>query len=494
VIQPYGHVKAPGGQLLRLQAGHSLHPMADSDSVAELTQYVLITQCLQNDFFFNLDCALCLPEAAAARLLLDANDEYGFQVVGHRRELSDRSRRSSPLAQFLDAVVGSRISGAETRHLHLINIRDWHVPGEHYDRERSQYGAHCEEGTWGAQYLEGFEDYLDPARTSAPHGRASRTEKWSDRLTVHHVYSDTLFDFQYANAQTPHIRQDAPLTAILDAIVSSGGTPRVAVIGVLTDIKIQLLLVGLRSRYNFRQLVVSDPLTASRSLERHLTALDYAQSVLWVEVMDSLAELARFLGARPSRDELTGRGATVEFARYSSYVDDKQGILSYEDARLRDYRRQTTERLRRTHRTVTAATRFLVGWGMTFMTIALVMSVLAVLFPARVTWQVPAIAGGVGFIPLVAVLFFRPLRILQNSTNSDTIFRMVLESRSLKVALARYHLTATESLRERDNAHDQLAFLDQELNLLQRIDQDDFNAIRQLGVAPPTRNARPSSP
>jgi hypothetical protein len=69
---------------------------------------------------------------------------------------------------------------------------------------------------------------------------------------------------------------------------------------------------------------------------------------------------------------------------------------------------------------------------------------------------------------------------------------MVLESRSLKVALARYHLTAAESLRERDNARDQLAVLDQELQLLQRIDEADFNTIRQLGVLPPPRTKPPA--
>jgi nicotinamidase-related amidase len=454
------------------------------------TQYLLITQCLQNDFFLNEDCQLSLPEAAAARLLLDADDEEGFKVIGHRRQLSERSRRSSPLSQFLDAVVGSRIEGKESNHLNLINIRDWHEAGEHYDLERTQYGCHCEAGTWGAAYLEGFEEFLDPGNTSADSTRAPRSEKWSERLTVHHVYSDTLFDFQYTNAENPRIREDAKLTKILDEIVSSGGTPRVAVIGVLTDIKVQLLLIGLRSRYNFQQLVVSDPLTASRSVERHLTALDYAKRVLWVEVLDSLPELARFLGARPSKDALVGRGATVEFAKYSSYVQDKHGILSYEDARLRDYRRQTADRLRRTQRTVARATTFLVTWGITFLSIALVMSVLAAIFPDRLDWQVPAIVGGVGFVPLITVLFVRPLRMLQNSLSSDTIFRMVLESRSLKVALARYHLTAAESLRERDNSKDQLAALDQQLELLHRIDEADFKAIRQLGVAPPPPAAK----
>ncbi len=442
----------------------------------DATQYVLITQCLQNDLFFNLDCELCLPEAAAVRLLVDADDESGFATSGHRRVLSERSRERSPLSQFLDAVVGTRIRGQESRHLHLINIRDWHSPGEHYDRERSQYGAHCEGDTWGAQYIDGFTQYLDPAGTSpGPGGRS--THSWRDRLTVHHVYSDTLFDFQYADADDPDIRKESPLTHILDEIIRLG-TPRVAVIGVLTDIKVQLLLVALRSRYNFGQLVVSDPLTASRTLERHLTALDFAQRVLWVEVVDSLAELARFLGVRPSTDDLVGRGSAVEFARYSSYVSDKQGILSYEDARLRDYRRQTTKRLRRTERTITAATRFLVGWGMAFMTIALVMSVVAVLVPERLDWQAPAVAGGVGFLPLITVLFFRPLRMLQAAHNTETVFRMVLETRSLKVALARYHITTAESLRERDTAGEQLSFLDRELEILQRVDDADFATIR----------------
>ncbi|MDW6061513.1 hypothetical protein SAZ11_30175 [Streptomyces sp. FXJ1.4098] len=76
----------------------------------------------------------------------------------------------------------------------------------------------------------------------------------------------------------------------------------------LTDIKIQLLLTGIRSRYDVRQLVVSDALTASRTLERHLTALDFCQRVLRTEVMTGLAELARFLGSRPDDDRRLTRG------------------------------------------------------------------------------------------------------------------------------------------------------------------------------------------
>ncbi len=453
------------------------------------TQYVLITQCLQNDLFLNLDCQLCLPESASAKLLLNVEDGEGFQTVQHRRVLSDASRERSPLAQFLAAVVGGRIEGKERRPLHLINIRDWHVPGEHYDRERSQYGAHCEAGTWGAQYLEGFEQYLDPGRT-ADGGGGGRRPDWADRLHVHHVYSDTLFDFQYAHGETPQIRQDAPLTTVLDDILARTPNTRVAVIGVLTDIKILLLLVGLRSRYNLRQLIVSDSLTATRTLDRHLTALDFAQRVLWVEVADNLVELARFLGVRPGRDQLTARGSSVEFSKYSSYVADKQGILSYEDARLRDYRIQTSQRLRKTGQAVTLAARFLMWWGIAFMSVAIVLSVLAVVYPGRIAWQMPAFVGGAGLVQLVTVFFVRPVRMLQDSLGADTIFRMILESRSLKVALARYHVTTAESLGDDDKSGNQLSLLERELQVLDGIDEGDFRRIRELGVVSPTKANR----
>src|SRR5207247_7279340 len=57
----------------------------------------------------------------------------------------------------------------------------------------------------------------------------------------------------------------------------------VAVIGVYTDIKVQLLLAGLRSRYELENLAVSDTLTGSRSLERHLRELDFADKPLNAE-------------------------------------------------------------------------------------------------------------------------------------------------------------------------------------------------------------------
>jgi hypothetical protein len=37
---------------------------------SEDTRYVLVTQCLQNDFFLNRECRLSLPDEAVKTMLL----------------------------------------------------------------------------------------------------------------------------------------------------------------------------------------------------------------------------------------------------------------------------------------------------------------------------------------------------------------------------------------------------------------------------------------
>ncbi|GAA2339248.1 hypothetical protein [Streptomyces violaceusniger] len=448
------------------------------------SQYVLITQCLQNDFFLNLDCQLSLPDSAVSKLLLDSESGASLRAEGHRRVLSEAELRRSPLARFLDATVGSRMRGHGDGVLHLINIRDWHVPGETYDLERRQYGAHCEADTWGAAYVDGLDDVLAPD-LRAP---ADAENGWGGKLRVHHVRSNTLFDFQHSSGGRPDLSEPAPLTTLLDGLLGEGQqeTTHVVVIGVLTDIKVQLLLTGIRSRYDVRQLVVSDALTASRTLERHLTALDFCQRVLRTEVMTGLAELARFLGSRPDDDRRLSRGGDAEFVGYSSYIQDKQGILSYEDARMRDYRIQTAERLRRAQHTVGFASKFLLGLGTCLLAGALLLSLVGVFLPDRIGWQSPAVLGALGVGQIVTLFFARPVRSVQDALAEETRYRMILESRSLKVALARFHITTAAALRRHDDVDGQTDALARQLEILEKMDTADFEQLKQLGVDPRT--------
>ena len=111
-------------------------------------RYVLITQCLQNDFLLNDECRLSLPEPIVRAVLLG---QSGLEAKGDKgvRGLPAKPVAAGPLGRFLEQTIGRRRRGEDGRGvLHVINIRDWHIPDDNYDSERRRYGAHCEAGTW----------------------------------------------------------------------------------------------------------------------------------------------------------------------------------------------------------------------------------------------------------------------------------------------------------------------------------------------------------
>ena len=130
----------------------------------EQARYVLITECLQNDFILNPECRLSLPEPVSRLMLLGRRR---FDPVKKGRDdkgcLPGEAIACGPLGLFLDQTIGRRRRGEDGQGvLHVINIRDWHVPDENYDFERRRYGAHCEAGSWGAGYVDGLQEWLDP--------------------------------------------------------------------------------------------------------------------------------------------------------------------------------------------------------------------------------------------------------------------------------------------------------------------------------------------
>src|SRR5262249_25015417 len=143
------------------------------------SRYVLITECLQNDLFLNRECRLSLPDAVVRTMLLGKKRFDEDLGTASRRSLPSDQLEAGPLGRFLAATVGRRMSGEDGHRrrddkdeepddvLDVINIRDWHVEDDNYDAERKRYGAHCERGTWGAAYIEGLEDYLDPGGRQA---------------------------------------------------------------------------------------------------------------------------------------------------------------------------------------------------------------------------------------------------------------------------------------------------------------------------------------
>ena len=170
-------------------------------------RYVLITQCLQNDFLLNDECRLSLPEPIVRAVLLG---QSGLEAKGDKgvRGLPAKAVAAGPLGRFLEQTIGRRRRGEGGRGvLHVINIRDWHIPDDNYDSERRRYGAHCEAGTWGAGYVDGLEGWLDPAGP-LPSEEAQYFEQGSVR--IHHVHADSIFDFRPRRASSGPTSASSP--------------------------------------------------------------------------------------------------------------------------------------------------------------------------------------------------------------------------------------------------------------------------------------------
>ena len=449
--------------------------------------YVLITQCLQNDLFLNLNCRLILPEDAAGKLLIHRLSEKGFTENKSRRVIDNETIAEGPLGRLLRATVDQRLGGGGHGVLHLVNIRDWHIASDLYDRERRMYGTHCEAGSWGSEYLGGLLHLLDPVGTrrtvADPLGERSGFDPRGARrgtVYVHHVHSHTLFDL---DGEASGSRSE--LAEVLQRIITpqTRGSVRVAIIGVYTDIKVQIVLQSLRVAYNPDHLVVSDSLTASPTLERHLGALDFASKVLGVEVMHGVGDLARYLGSNPGEDEdLESSANDVAFADYAQYFRDKQSIVSYEDAQMRSYRQQITGRLNETVRLVKRTNQFLIACGVLTLGSTVVLAVIAAIHPGRLPVVLPAVLLGLSVVQLVSVFFTRPVEELTRTLSQEAVFRMLLESRSLRLALARYHLTTPHALRrDDDKARSRADALRDDLALLMELDSADFDRFDSFG-------------
>src|SRR5262245_41958014 len=111
------------------------------------TRYVLLTQCLQNDFFLNRECQIYLGDEAALAMLIGNTTEVVPKPTNGRLSIPADALSRGPLGSFLGAVIDRRRKGEDgDGRLYVINIRDWHEPGPSYDVERRAYGSHCEKG------------------------------------------------------------------------------------------------------------------------------------------------------------------------------------------------------------------------------------------------------------------------------------------------------------------------------------------------------------
>lgn len=228
-------------------------------------RYLLLSECLQNDFVGPLPAGAALPNALhvgraeSRRLLGDPQEDWAS---------------GGPLARFLLRWA----AGAGTEH-HAVHVRDWHDPHDPATRPHLEhFGEHCLRGSEGARFVAPLERLL---------GAATGQQV---------VDSAILSDFVGTD-----------LEAALRPLVAAGPL-RAGIVGVWTDVKVHYLAYELMARLGLAEVAVCSALTASRSRQQHRQALEQMAANLGVTVIDSLPEFAGWLGLDPAAAPLAARG------------------------------------------------------------------------------------------------------------------------------------------------------------------------------------------
>jgi nicotinamidase-related amidase len=481
------------------------------------TVHILITQCLQNGFFLSDSNRLALPEEEVSRMLIGAYEEeleneenrvmdlarkapvfrrFVPKKENNRRSYKRTDLKNGPLYQFLKTVIDKPARNAE---LHVIHIKDWHTLSERYDEERRLYGGHCEANTWEAEPIEAYEEFLKPwgnnkasydeARSLNGYKRPAEPPKKS-LVSFYEVLSDSVFDFK--NSRTiQHEKSlqeqfDMPncppsishLSLLLDKLISNKGKGDniqvyMTVIGVYTDIKIKTLLVGLRSRYDLDNLIVSDVLTASPSLDRQLEALDFIDKVLNIEIVSDLNTIVGVLDVeqrnqigktseeKPIPQKLTAN--SIQWRYYRNYFLDKQSVLGYQDQQLAKYLKLTTKRSSDIYNQIYNANVFLTWVGRIALLILLIMVLLDAAGIRDISIETLAVAGFGSLAQIIPLLMTKPQESMQKNLTILVRLRNYLETYSMSSAIIRHHLTTPERLKEKDveNLKEQIALISQ---------------------------------
>jgi hypothetical protein len=505
-------------------------------------RFLLITDCLQNDFFLNNVSPVALPEATRRAILLGRrNFDLSFRE-GDQLRAGEKDLEQGPLGIFLRSTIGRRFTGeAGDGILHVVNIRQWRGRDQAYEEEGPPK-AYCETGTWGARYIDGLARYLDPLPPE-PDGRAAFCGRGSVR--IYHVHADSTFDFHprweerrasdgkfrsselerlldvlltgsdemvdrlarvfggdvdtAADDHAP-VRRSRSLAlselaanAVQTNVVAETSQVYVAVIGVYTDVHVLTLLFGLRDRYALPHLAISDTLTGAATVERHVSGLHLAANLLDVDVVHGVNELTRLLGSPPALENEWEVLAGKPYAAYAALDEQTQRMTAQQEERLQAYLALVEGRSARVYGRIERANTFLIRWGTAFLSLTLLFVVLHPLFPDRIPWQLAVVTGGISLAQFATAFFANPADSLHQNLINLAALRMILESHSLKSVFARLYLApsrigyvdtaedANRAEREAELTILRTRALAGQLQLLNEIDAVDYEALKRFG-------------
>ena len=80
-----------------------------ADHRQDEARFVLITQCIQNDFFLNTDCRLRLPDTIVPQMLL-GNRDFNLHAGGNGPDDARAAAiENGPFGIFLQGAIGRRL-------------------------------------------------------------------------------------------------------------------------------------------------------------------------------------------------------------------------------------------------------------------------------------------------------------------------------------------------------------------------------------------------
>ncbi|MCP4131814.1 MAG: isochorismatase family protein [bacterium] len=216
-----------------------------------MSQGILITQCLQNDFVQLLEKYDPLPNN------LHIGYDESKRLLGERPE-------EGPVANIMDWAYS-----LPEDDLTIIHIRDWHDEEDsHQEGHLHQFGNHCIKDTRGAEFV--FSESIHPERK-------------------HHI----------VNASGLNDFYNTGLENILSPY--TGAPVRVGLIGVWTEAKVSFLAYELATRYENFKIALCSTLTASSSRAMHFVALDQLKNIFGVKIFSSIGAFTSFLaGSMPT--------------------------------------------------------------------------------------------------------------------------------------------------------------------------------------------------
>lgn len=215
----------------------------------------------------------------------------------------------------------------------LIHVRDIHrlddpEQGEHL----AKFGAHCLEGTKGAQMICGlFENETTPSQESQAQNDKKSLEECATPANTQEDSALGPTDHEAAKLAPNEYFID--VTGVND-VVGTGLEPlmnklrtkalgfliRVGVVGVSTDFQITNLLYELQTRMGIKNLATCSALTAARTRRAHFAALDNIERMLDANVFHSIADFAFWLC--PSK----GQNPLGAVTKYGSPIPHREVI------------------------------------------------------------------------------------------------------------------------------------------------------------------------